>query len=232
MSLLPSGPQQPQAAEELLKIQEKKTRQGHSCHRARDWRTSCRPCSPARYRAALVVPVRSRQHPLPAFPSNPPHTVPQRPSIEMSPNGKALEKPNLSRSLNPAPENSRPSDLPTGWAGECLPCPATTHAWVMLHPTGSPMGGFSRTSESRRKRSISTEPPHCLTQAACMPTNRSLCTPVTSRRHKIPEPFYFAPEYLQLQHMLEGFLPLRAEPQGNSRKRRSLILKLTHGPTR
>ena len=76
-----------------------------------------------------------------ALPSDPPRAIPRCPLVEMSPDSKALEQSDLSGRLNPAPENSHPSDLPTVRAGEHLSGAATTCPQVMLHPTGSPTGG-------------------------------------------------------------------------------------------
>lgn len=68
-------------------------------------------CSHGRASAQPPAPVACAPA---ALPSDPPRAIPRCPSVETSPDGKAPEESDSSGSLNPTPENSRPSDLPTG----------------------------------------------------------------------------------------------------------------------
>lgn len=147
--------------------------------------SSSQPCKAqgCSHGRAGVQPPAPIAHAPAVLPSNPPRATPRCPSVGTSPDSKALEESDLSGSLNPAPKNSGPSDLPTVRAGERLSGAATTCPRVMLHPTGSPTGGCRgghgvyEKAFSQQLSYHTTEP-----QAARTATHRSLCTRVTKRR--------------------------------------------------
>lgn len=137
-------------------------------------------CSHGRAGAQPPAPMA---HTPAALLSDPARPIPRCPSVEMSPDSKALEESDLSGSLNPASENSGASDLPTVRAGKRLSGAATTCPRVMLHPTGSPTGGC-RGGRGVYEKAFSQQLSYHTTelQAARTSTHRSLCTRVTNRR--------------------------------------------------